>query len=285
MTVFPIAGRLPARFALFASAVLLGAACLHAFSVLRGAPATPSASAAAPAPPPPADPAALHLFGRNVAAPVNAEAPPPPNLALIGVIAPTSGHAAVALMQVDGKPQALRPGDEAAPGWVLREVLRDRVVLEQGGQRSEVLLPSARATTGLAGTGPMSALAVPAGLHGPAGPAAPFRLDVQSLGPNHFGFSKSELSRALQDPRQAASLGRATPANGGGLAVDSVPPGSLAERIGLHAGDVLKSANSQTLNNLTDLPRLYQEFGSAAEVRLEINRSGQPTILQYTVRP
>ena len=52
-----------------------------------------------------------------------------------------------------------------------------------------------------------------------------------------------------------------------------------------HSGDVLRLANGQALNNLTDLPRLYQEFGSAATVRLELTRDGQPTILQYTVRP
>jgi S1-C subfamily serine protease len=108
---------------------------------------------------------------------------------------------------------------------------------------------------------------------------------VQSLGPNHFGFSKAELSHALQDPKQAGALGRATPGPGGGLVLDEVPAGGLSEHIGLRAGDILRQANGQTLNSLTDLPRLYQEFGTATSVRLEIVRGGQAMILQYTVRP
>jgi S1-C subfamily serine protease len=119
----------------------------------------------------------------------------------------------------------------------------------------------------------------------PPGLAPGFKLDVQSLGPNHLSFSKADLNRGLQDPRAGNAMGRASAAAGGGLTLDEVAPGTLADRLGLRTGDVLHSANGQALNTLTDLPRLYQEFGSAASVRLEVTRDGQPTILQYTVRP
>ncbi len=291
MTVLPFAGRFPARAALLASAVLLGVVCIHAWNILAGAhPGTSPGTAVSAQFETPADPAALHLFGQSDGAQAPAQAAaPPPNFTLIGVIAARPGRPAVALLMIDGKPQALRPGDDLAAGWVLREVQADRVILDQGGARTELLLPAARnAVPNSGGIVPVGAApGVPPGLrgNGPGAPMQPFKLEVQGLGPNHLGFSKAELSRGLQDPRQAASLGRATPAAGGGLTLDDVPSGSLPDRIGLHSGDVLRLANGQALNNLTDLPRLYQEFGSAAEVRLEITRAGQPTILQYTMRP
>jgi general secretion pathway protein C len=296
------AGPTSVRVGILAAASLLGALCVHAWMQLRPAagPGTATSFGNSSGPPPAlpvSDPASLHLFGLATTPVISAPVAPPPNLLLTGLIAGRPGRPAVALLMVDGKPQALRPGDSLASGWTLVQVLRDRVVLDQNGQRSELeLLPMRGAVGGgVAGSVPMPAGvapnppagAVPSALRmGGTGIApAPFRLEVQSLGPNHLGFSKAELNHALQDPHSAASLGRATPAPGGGLLIDEVPPGSLPDRIGLRSGDVLHQANGQALNNLTDLPRLYQEFGSAAAVRLELVRGGQPTTLQYSVRP
>lgn len=286
MTFPQIGGRLSAHAALLASAVLLGLVCVHAWNVLNAsAPVAPNSANQPLALPAVADPASLHLFGSSetAAAPTNLT-PAPPNLTLTGVIAASGTRPAVALLLVDGKQQAVRRGETVTAGWVLQEVQQDRVVLAQGGTRSELLMPSGKGGGTIA---PVTPVGGPAGPHGggPPGQSAQFRLDVQSLGPNHMAFSKAELSHGLQDPHLAAALGRAVPAGSGGLQLDEVPAGSLPDRIGLKGGDVLHSANGQALNSLTDLPRLYQEFGSSGDVRLEITRGGQPTILQYTMRP
>ena len=289
------------RLAVLVSAVLFGAVCTHwALQVRQGLqPEAPADALGATPALPVQDPVNLHLFGVNADTSGQAVAEPPPNLRLIGVIAGSPGRAAVAVLSVDGKSAAARPGDTLGGNTVLKAVARDRVVVETAGQTAEIVLGAAAAPPGT----PLPGV-LPAGATLPGGPppgtalpgngrplngaqlvAPPFKLDVQSMGPNHYGLSKGELSRALSDPKLAASMGRATPSGSGGLLLEEVPAGSLSDRLGLRAGDVLRSANGQTLVTLADLPRLYQEFGTTSAVRLEIVRLGQPTLLQYTVRP
>ena len=74
------------------------------------------------------------------------------SIRLAGVIAPGSTQGrGIAVLGVESKPmRAFRTGDEIAPGIRLLEVQATRVVIEQNGVRSEVLLPpqNARAVTG-----------------------------------------------------------------------------------------------------------------------------------------
>ena len=74
------------------------------------------------------------------------------SIRLAGVIAPGSAQGrGIAVLAVESKPmRAFRTGDEIAPGIRLLEVQATRVVIEQNGVRSEVLLPplNARAVTG-----------------------------------------------------------------------------------------------------------------------------------------
>ena len=271
------------RAALLASALLLGAMCVHAWQVLGAPRAAVGVSQPLRGPEGTvADPASLHIFGSPTGPVVDAPVGPPANLTLTGVISARQGRPAAALVTVDGKPQAFLPGDTVTGPWQLSDIQSDHIVLEQNGQHSELALTESHAA-------PPGKPVMPAPAPGnrgvPPGLAPGFKLDVQSLGPNHLSFSKADLSRGLQDPHVGNAMGRASAAAGGGLTLDEVAPGTLADRLGLRTGDVLHSANGQPLNTLTDLPRLYQEFGSAAAVRLELTRDGQPTILQYTVRP
>ena len=290
------------------AALLLGAVSAHWVLELRRTlrPAEPASAGVIAMPTSPtADPAQLHLFGMaSNAAPVEPAAPPP-NLALTGVVASGATGSEVALLTIDGKPAAVRVGDLVAPGLTVNAIERDRVVLNQNGQPMNLLLTPPRGaaggmapvvmgipTGGIGGPGSvlpgMAQIARP-GMPTPGAliaPSAPFKLNVSSIGPNHMAFSKNELNQALQDPKAASALGNAVPSPGGqGLLLNTVPAGSLPEKLGLQAGDVLKEANGQAMSNLTDLPRLYQVFGTSSEVRLEITRSGQPMILQFTTRP
>ncbi len=274
------------RLLVLTAAIVFGAVCTHWVLQLRGGlpGSSPPRQAVAAAPVAVIDAASLHLFGVNGAS-TEVTAAPPPNVRLIGLIAADPHRSAVALLVVDGKANPFRRGDVVAPGMMLQDIRRDGVTLDLNGQVVEVPLvapggavpPAAAPTTAGQAAGPgilPAATAVP-----------PFKLEVQSLGPNHFGISKGELNRALQDPRLAGSMGKVTANPGTGLALEDVPAGSLSDRLGLKPGDVLRSANGQALTTLGDLPRLYQEFGTSTAVRLEIIRAGQPTTLQYSVRP
>jgi len=74
------------------------------------------------------------------------------------------------------------------------------------------------------------------------------------------------------------------PNPGGGFLVRQIQPGSLYEKLGLHPGDVIKNVNGQALTSMDDVMRLYQQFGSAQRVLVEVQRQGRNETLYYDMR-
>lgn len=67
------------------------------------------------------------------------------NVRALGVVAPMRADApGIALLVVDDlPPRAYATGEALATGTVLREVRRDRIVIEQGGALNEIAVPQA----------------------------------------------------------------------------------------------------------------------------------------------
>lgn len=91
--------------------------------------------------------AAADLFGRAAAL---AESGSPLTVAtgirLLGVVAAAGAATGYAVVQLDGQPiAAVREGADIAPGVVLVEVDPRHVVIERGGQRETLPLPTAAA--------------------------------------------------------------------------------------------------------------------------------------------
>lgn len=88
------------------------------------------------------------LFG-GVASIANAQ------LRATGVVAPSrTGAPGIALLALDDKPaRAFSIGQSIAPGWVLREVHTDRVVIDRNGALMEIAVPQARPGAGSTPTG------------------------------------------------------------------------------------------------------------------------------------
>lgn len=86
-----------------------------------------------------------------------------------------------------------------------------------------------------------------------------FRLNVSRSGANAYTFSRKDL--------------------------DEAPPGSLASRLGLQPGDVIRKVNGQTVASAGDLARLYQQFATTSLVQAEIQRGSTAVQLSYTVNP
>src|SRR6185369_10953209 len=105
--------------------------------------------------------------------------------------------------------------------------------------------------------------------------AAPvFGMNVQQRGTGDYAFSRTDLDRALREPGQLANLGALSVTAEAGVRIERAPPGSLAERLGLRPGDVIRSVNGQQIQNDDDLRRLYaqsnqtrQTAGVASEAR------------------
>jgi general secretion pathway protein C len=70
----------------------------------------------------------------------------------------------------------------------------------------------------------------------------------------------------------------------GGFLVRQIQPGSLYEKLGLRPGDVIRNVNGQALTSMDDVMKLYQQFGSAQRVLVEVQRQGRNETLYYDMR-
>lgn len=212
--------------------------------------------------------AASRLFGGDAPAASGASRGPA-SYRLKGVVAPSAGSSGAAVLHVNGKDVAVLLGAEVQPGVKLDEIQPDHVMLSRAGVRERVDLEVRMA-------------AVPRSV---GGQAAGFRLGVTRNGPTGFAFSRKDLEAALKDPNQLGYLGKIGVPPGGGVRLDEAPPGSLANRLGLQPGDVIKRVNGQSVASAGDLARLHQQFATTSLVQAEVHRGGQTVQLNYTINP
>ena len=228
--------------------------------------ATPPASAT-----PLLDRAALaSLFGGAPAGASVSGADPATGLRLKGVVAATKADAGSAVFNAGGKDFAVRTGEEIRPGLKLAGVLADHVLVERAGARGRVDLEVW--TSG-------------APARASASRAPGFRLGVSKTGANAYAFSRKELDEALRDPGQLSFLGRIGLQPGGGVRLEGAPGNSLAARLGLQAGDVIRKVNGQSVTSTGDLARLHQQFATTSLIQAEVQRGTQTLQLSYTVNP
>jgi general secretion pathway protein C len=190
-------------------------------------------------------------------------------LRLKGVIAPTPGVAASAIFSTgSGKDLAVYVGRELSPGVKLAGVYPDHVTLSRAGVEERIDLDAMRGKT-----------APTAATRGPG-----FRINVARSGENNYALSRKELDDALRDPGQLNYLGQIGVPPGGGVRMDAAPAGSLAAKLGLRTGDVIKKVNGQTVTSTGDLARLYQQFGTISAINAEVQRGGQTVQLTYQIQ-
>jgi len=210
------------------------------------------------------------------------------NLHLKGVFAFSKETPAFAIVNTGAKSDdAFKVGDEIVPGVLLTEVQATNILIKRSGVLEKVNLEEAPGGTGVAPPRippPRTPTPMPN-----ARPVAPTttphtRSTAPRAAPNNYNLSRSELTATLQDPKQLSSLGRVNSNPGGGVVVEEVPANSLAERLGLQPGDVIRNVNGGAVNSPGDLGRLYQHIGQTAQLRVDGTRSGQPLNLTYNMQ-
>ena len=232
--------------------------------------APPPVSAAAASQPAVDLAAVARLFGAQ--APTDAPRGAPA-LKLKGVIAPTPGTEASAIFSTGtGRDIAVYIDGEVQPGMKLAEVHPDHAIVSSAGVKSRIDLEAAR-STGVANRG-----ALP-------GKASGFKLNVARTGSNNYSISRKELDDALRDPGQLNFLGRIGVPPKGGVRMEYAPAGSLAQKLGLQAGDVIKKVNGQTVASAGDLARLYTQFNTLSVIQAEIQRGQAILQLSYQIQP
>jgi S1-C subfamily serine protease len=95
------------------------------------------------------------------------------------------------------------------------------------------------------------------------------------------GFDRPKLEQVLAASANHASLGAAVAdaariMGDSGAYVGSVKAGSLAQRMGLGAGDVIKAVNGQPVADASDLERLMRSLRPGSRINLSFSRGGNP---------
>jgi len=217
--------------------------------------------------------AVARLFGAAPPTGASSTTPTSAQLRLKGVIAPTPGVEASAIFSTGaGKDVAVHIDREVEPGTKLVEVHPDHVVVARAGVRSRIDLEAARGPA-LAARG------------APGGRAAGFKLNVSRTSANNYSLSRKELDDALRDPNQLNLLGQIGVPPKGGVRMEAAPPGSLAQKLGLQPGDVIKKLNGQPVASAGDLARLYTQFATLALVQAEVQRGNAVVQLSYSIQP
>jgi general secretion pathway protein C len=211
--------------------------------------------------------ASTQLFGRsapsrNPAAEASV-APSNLNLTLTGVAVRASGGCALVIVQ--GQPEsAFCSGDELSPGVRLDTVQGDRIVIVRNGAREAVFMKDA------AGTAAVGVAAAPPPI-------------VQSTGPDRQLVDRRQLQQQMGRP-EFLNQALIVPNPDGGFLVRQVQAGSLYEKLGLRPGDVIRNVNGQPLTSMDDVMRLYQQFGTAQRVLVDVQRQGKNETLYYDMR-
>ena len=191
------------------------------------------------------------------------------NLVLTGVIASASGG--YALISVNGQPQEpFAVGQTVTAGAELQAVYPDRVVIRRNGVLESLLLEGTEKTSAEQWTPPTATYRPP---------AASGNI-VQETGTNRYTVEREQLAAQMRTPdflRQATMI----PSKSGGFQVQQIQAGSLYEKLGLRAGDVIKAVNGQPINSADDAIRLYQQIPNIGSVQMEITRGGKAENLYY----
>jgi len=207
----------------------------------------------------------VQLFGRAAPRAPAAEtsvAPSNLNMTLTGVAARAVGGCALVIVQ--GQPEAaFCAGEEVSPGVRLDTVERDRIVIVRNGVREAIFMKDAE--------GPAVGVAVP---------PPPI---VQSVGADRQVVDRRQLQQQLGRP-EFLNQALIVPNPDGGFLVRQVQAGSLYEKLGLRPGDVIKNVNGQPLTSMDDVMRLYQQFGTAQRVLVDVQRQGKSETLYYDMR-
>lgn len=213
----------------------------------------------------------LQLFRGTKPGPAVA-APSTLNYKLRGVIAPSSGSAAAAILQGnDPVALAVKLGGELQAGVRLVEIAADHVVVDNQGRRERIELDGKPAAN--IGAMPQATIQNNPIASGGSPPSTEGEVEVSR---KHMlsglqGQNITQWSKGLGDAPE------------GGILVDNPGEQPLAVYLGFQAGDVLRSVNGASLSKVGDISLLYGAFSRESVITVEALRNGGPVVLKFRV--
>lgn len=198
-------------------------------------------------------------------APAAATPPPSPlNLTLIGTFV-TAGQEPYAIIE-DKKKQnqdMFLLGDSVFDQATLKKIYQDRVEIERLGKLEVLKLDE---------------------FGGPDGPPG---AGIANQGDDYV-VDEAELDKGLENLPLLLTQARAVPyfkdGRSIGLRLFAIKTGSLYEKIGLKNGDILKSINGNSLADITQALKLFEQLKQERSINLVLEREKQDREFKYTIR-
>ena len=202
---------------------------------------------------------------QQASAPAAATPPPSPlSLTLIGTFV-TAGQEPYAIIE-DKKKQTqdmFLLGDSVFDQATLKKIYQDRVEIERLGKLEVLKLDEF------------------------GGPDSPAGAGIANQGDDYV-VDEAELDKGLENLPLLLTQARAVPyfkdGRSIGLRLFAIKTGSLYEKIGLKNGDILKSINGNSLADITQALKLFEQLKQERSINLVLEREKQDREFKYTIR-
>jgi len=114
------------------------------------------------------------------------------------------------------------------------------------------------------------------------------RNGIKKTGAYDFNVDRGMINEELKDLGKLQSEARVVPnyknQKYDGFKLVGVRPGSLYRALGIRSGDVIKSVNGTAIDSPTKALELFEQLKSSADIKVEIERRGQPKSLSYSIQ-
>jgi general secretion pathway protein C len=111
---------------------------------------------------------------------------------------------------------------------------------------------------------------------------------VASTGDDEFVVDEAELDKGLENLPLLLTQARAVPyfkeGRSIGLRLFAIKTGSLYEKIGLKNGDILKSINGNSLGDISQALKLFEQLKQERSIGLTLERDKQDREFKYQIR-
>lgn len=244
-------------------------------SLLKDAPQPASSPTASPSPMP-----GQAGSGGGPGVPAGAEAPDPSQtMTLLGTMVSDAGS--VAFVQVGGNTMTLYHGS-TINGFVVHDIRGNSVVLTYAGTPRTLFLPSLQPTPVASPGGPNRGGLLPP----PPAPVASSPTPVDRDG--KVVLAKSEVMETLSHPEAYMKEMRILPYTKDnkpfGMRVMYLQPGSLLNKMGVQAGDIIVSLNGQNMFTVEDAMTAYKTIEKEDHVAFQVERQGKMIPLEVDIR-
>lgn len=111
---------------------------------------------------------------------------------------------------------------------------------------------------------------------------------VRKLSDSKYMVDQKEVLASTENMSQILTQARALPyleqGKTVGFRLSEIVPGSIYEKIGLQNGDVIRSVNSQDVDDPAKFFQLYQGLKNERSITIDVTRNGQRQTLNYDIR-